>query len=197
MSSEKMTGQEYVEKAMRTANKEVSTVVQRLDNAALGLTEEIGEVLELWDAYREKQLNGRIEEGQKLYAKLIDELGDVNWYLALAFDALEMEFIDHNGGRNLNLFHKLDNSLLRALIRVGKFAGLVKKVQHHGHALGLHKEEMWNYLRQAAILIHRADPNVPRTWSINIAKLAARYEDGFDSEVSQNRYRNEGGDGED
>lgn len=75
-----MTGIEYQELAMRTANNEV-VGYDRLRNAAYGLNGEAGEVIDI--------LKKHEFQGHELdYNKIVDELGDVMWYVALACNAL-------------------------------------------------------------------------------------------------------------
>ena len=72
-----MTGKEYQEKAMRTANPECKDVC----NFALGLTGESGEVADLIKKAK-FQGHGLNREG------VIKELGDVLWYVALGCEII-------------------------------------------------------------------------------------------------------------
>lgn len=78
-----MTGREYQRLAMVTKNNSL-TADQQLDNAAMGLNGEAGEVIDIVKKAR--------FQGHKLdRAKLIDELGDVMWYAALLCEALDTD----------------------------------------------------------------------------------------------------------
>lgn len=75
-----MTINEYQELALRTANiKEKTSMIV---NGALGLTGESGEVADL---VKKWQYQGHILNR----ADVIDELGDVCWYIALITSALD------------------------------------------------------------------------------------------------------------
>lgn len=74
-----MTANEYQKLAMRTINVEQSE--DRLLNAVFGLMGEVGEVT---DMVKKIWWHGHDIEKPKL----LDELGDVLWYVVLATDAL-------------------------------------------------------------------------------------------------------------
>ena len=70
-----MNANEYQRKAMRTATHECYD----LANAALGITGEAGEVADI--------IKKHLYQGHDLYpSEVIDELGDVLWYVALMAD---------------------------------------------------------------------------------------------------------------
>jgi NTP pyrophosphatase (non-canonical NTP hydrolase) len=72
-----MTLEEYQEMAMRTVNPRLNQV-ENLDNAVLGIAGEAGEVAETWKKF--KFHGARLDQTN---LKLLDEAGDVLWYLAL------------------------------------------------------------------------------------------------------------------
>lgn len=83
-----MTGNEYQKLALRTANMkyESEEIISSLDllNGALGLCGESGEVA---DAIKKS-----LFQGHKLNKdKLIEELGDVAWYLAITSAAIGVD----------------------------------------------------------------------------------------------------------
>ena len=76
-----MTINEYQKEALRTASGMNYENHGLLENAALGLCGESGEVADL--------VNKALFQGHKLYREhLAKELGDVAWYLAVAADAI-------------------------------------------------------------------------------------------------------------
>ena len=86
-----MTGLEYQELALRTANNKVKGY-NRLRNAAYGLNGESGEFIDIL-----KKLE--FQEHSLDTDKLIDELGDILWYAALACNAMNttIDFVmEHN-----------------------------------------------------------------------------------------------------
>lgn len=71
----------------------------------------------------------------------------------------------------------------------GEVADLVKKHVGHGHALDADKvkKELGDVLWYVAVLAHRAGFTLETVAEANVAKLRARYPDGFDPERSKNR----------
>ena len=81
-----MTGNEYQKLAMVTLNKDIPQK-DLLLNASMGLCGESGEVIDL--------LKKHIFQGHPLdQEKVIDELGDIAWYLAEAATALNIDLED-------------------------------------------------------------------------------------------------------
>ena len=75
-----MDGLEYQALALRTVNTNV-VGYDRLRNAAYGLNGEAGEFIDI--------LKKHEFQGHELnYVKLIDELGDILWYAAIACNAM-------------------------------------------------------------------------------------------------------------
>lgn len=76
-----MTFKDYQQAVMRTANNDVKTQTSKLLNASLGLNGESGEFA---DAVKKC-----VYQGHELdRAHLVEELGDVMWYVAYSCDAL-------------------------------------------------------------------------------------------------------------
>ena len=74
-----MTGNEYQQAALRTAN--ITKPEDLLLNGALGLCGESGEVADL--------VKKSLFQGHRLhYPKIAEELGDVAWYLAVSAHAI-------------------------------------------------------------------------------------------------------------
>ncbi len=86
-----MTPNEYQKLAMTTINKELSDR-DALINGVMGLCGESGEVIDL--------VKKHISHGHELNReRLIDELGDVAWYIARIADVLGVELediLEHN-----------------------------------------------------------------------------------------------------
>lgn len=76
-----MTGNEYQNLALRTANQ---TGDQLILNGALGLCGEAGEVA---DIIKKVYFQGHMLDKEKI----IEELGDVTWYIAIMAHALETD----------------------------------------------------------------------------------------------------------
>lgn len=75
-----MTLSEYQELAMRTSNKGLSST-QHFMNGILGLAGEVGECCDVVKKHY-------YQDGREVKAKLLDELGDVLWYIAETSTAL-------------------------------------------------------------------------------------------------------------
>lgn len=79
-----MTFNDYQRSVMRTANNDVKAQTSKLLNASLGLNGESGEFA---DAVKKCVYQGHeLDRGH-----LVEELGDVMWYVAYACDALECD----------------------------------------------------------------------------------------------------------
>lgn len=85
-----MTGNEYQKQALRTANSILATDL--INNGALGLCGEAGEVADL--------VKKHLFQGHTLDRdKLIDELSDVCWYIAILAYGLDVpldDILEHN-----------------------------------------------------------------------------------------------------
>lgn len=81
-----MTGNNYQALAMRTKNKNL-TRNEQLRNAAYGLNGEAGEVINL---LKKHEFQGHPLSKERM----IDELGDLLWYIALACDSMNMQIED-------------------------------------------------------------------------------------------------------
>lgn len=86
-----MTMSEYQEMAMRTSNKGL-TSAQHFMNGVLGLAGEAGECCDVVKKHY-------YQDGREVKEKLLDELGDVMWYIAETSKALGYtldEIAEHN-----------------------------------------------------------------------------------------------------
>lgn len=85
-----MTPADYIKKALRTENKGysftgVSGVTPRIEHGVFGVVTEAGELMA--DVKKAKIYGKEVER-----ERLIDEMGDVMWYLALLSDAIGTNF---------------------------------------------------------------------------------------------------------
>lgn len=86
-----MTLNEYQELALRTSRNELSQS-DHLMNGCLGLAGEAGECCDLLK-------KNRFQDGREIKEKMIDELGDVLWYVSEAATALGIwldQIAEHN-----------------------------------------------------------------------------------------------------
>jgi len=80
-----ITGAEYQRHAMRTANAE--TAQELILNGVMGLNGEAGEVI---DIYKKHLFQGHVMDSEKM----VDELSDVLWYLAITAEGLGVTLDD-------------------------------------------------------------------------------------------------------
>lgn len=67
-------------------DEESRNINARFTHGAEGLVTEVGEIQEALDAYE--------QSGEYDYVNLIEEAGDVIWYLAIVIDSLGLKFVD-------------------------------------------------------------------------------------------------------
>ncbi len=86
-----MTPTEYIQKALRTEApyrfEPTGDVTVRIEHAVMGTVTEAGELM---DAVKKAKINGRALDR----VNLVEEVGDVMWYLALLADELGVSFED-------------------------------------------------------------------------------------------------------
>lgn len=88
-----MTGNEYQDLAQRTSNPGLITL-EKLENGVMGLCGESGECVDLL-----KKVLFQGHKFETVYEKLVEELGDVCWYVAETASALGVdleEVMQHN-----------------------------------------------------------------------------------------------------
>lgn len=85
-----MTPDEYIEKALRTESKDyqfegIYGVTPRMEHAIMGIVTEGGELMD--DVKKAKIYHEKIDKKH-----IIEEAGDVMWYLAILADSLGISF---------------------------------------------------------------------------------------------------------
>ena len=135
--------------------------------AALGLIEELGEILDVWS----------IPEGHNNRKK---EAGDVLWYMS---ELCHVLMLDIDAVFNYNNTKYFDYSRFFGNIQkeICKFAGVIKKIERDGITLEK-KEKVADFLRNCFILIwHRMNSDNIDMLTVaqnNIEKLQSRKERG-------------------
>lgn len=186
---------EYQIAAMRTANtsERATTTEQRLCNAALGLSGEAAELLQLtWEIDVTNE-----DLTQEPVNDLIKELGDILWYVAFAANTLGFELDEHILDRPITE-SSIPREATSIAIEAGAIADAVKKHVFHGH--NLDKTVMiWllgNIIRSVDYICRETSTNISDQITIrtvmekNIEKLWKRYPKGFSQEDSINRKDN-------
>ena len=169
----------YVELAIRTESviSSITNIDFRLLHASLGISTEIGELVHNRTYLGDSDL-------QKL--NLIEELGDLNWYIAIACDVLNLDF---NRMIEANISKVLPNNLDVLVIKSSELLDLFKK--------NIYYRKNFDYKRIIMIiedivsalieLIKENDLNLDEILDKNIKKLTARYPNKFDSNKAINR----------
>ena len=166
-----MTLDEYQKAAARTAPMTVTAMVQQA-TFSLGLVCEATEVLEVMG-------------GENVDPELfIKELGDVLWYTAGLCTLFKLSLAD-----TATLEHKTNPNAQELVIKAGKVSDYMKKVIGHGHDMDTARlsDEIGGVLQAIHSLCLAYGISLSDVGKANVAKLKARYPDGFSSEASRNR----------
>lgn len=162
---------DYIPAALAFENKVVPMITcavdpalkwGRLNHAALGLSSEVIEFYQATDAINQAE-----------------EMGDIAWFAALAYDAL--------GRGPIECTERYDKKLIFALC--GEFTSRVKSALYYGKArkdtdVGDWRDVPYRILRQISLM---NEANAIDIFAINIRKLQARYPEKFVAEKAQNR----------
>lgn len=165
-----MTPAEYVELAMRTSAKH-DTPELRFENACLGLIGELGEVAE---HYKKAKFHGKPLDP----VKVLEEIGDLYWYGAQACDAKGLD-ADKIWGWKWRFNYSFHDAVPDSSILTKAVADL-----HILFRSGDDDEE-WAELSLSSlfglcrVLITRLGSTQEAVMEANIAKLRARWPDGF------------------
>lgn len=185
---------EYVHAAMRTAPM-LLPEFESLGVFAMGLSGETGEVVDLL-----KKVVGHGHDLDK--DKLIKELGDVMWYLAVLGHRFQSSAeqitypLDHlyEYSKKYEFEGSGNVKTIRLSLRLDAYAGRVSNAVDHLIAGFVDPNEKipvksligicWRYV---ALIAHRYEISLSEVATRNYQKLLARYPNGFNSEDSKNR----------
>lgn len=165
-----MTYVEFVKKVESTSWHQPN---ERLLHAAMGLCTEVGELFEL--------------ESEE---HMVEEIGDVFWYLALAHDALGLDFdtseIEYDftdweprGETPLDTFTIYSTELL----------DMVKKQVFYGREIDVKKAELTLFTLKMALCfgLESEGFKVADVLQANVNKLTTRYPEKFTEDAANNR----------
>jgi len=163
---------EYQANALRTANPTADKTL-RLAVAGMGLAGEAAEVLEL--------VCNEIDDGDKL----TKEFGDLAWYVAETATIIEVSLGDLPKPTLMFPATTLIGAV-DLMVRAGKLTDYLKKVVGHGHAVDVARVStgLAEVLVALTHLTERAGLDFASVLDQNVAKLKARYPEGFSSEKS-------------
>ena len=178
----------YQESAQRTSS--TKTNEEKILNARLGLMGETGELADLLKKY--KFQSGDNPELPR--EKIVEEIGDVCWYIAEAFTGIGQDMqkaVDMEWEKAINAswyeksmcdliftVHHVVDGIMGYLDQPFPYASVLMLVQ---------------LMRLLDILASICRSSLTEVLEANIAKLKKRYPDGFDAERSINREKYEGG----
>lgn len=164
-----MTPTEYQRRSLRTVNPELSPR-ERLLEAALGIC-------------------GEAEEIQYAYpVDRIKEIGDLCWYYAQIVDVLHLDPETLWANKRPTLAQVPFGQQAGGLVRAsGRLANVVQKHVFQGHEQAIIMPAIREIPAQVADLAGRMGYTMPEIWAANIAKLEARYPNGFTVQASRER----------
>ncbi len=165
-----MTYVEFVKKVESTSWHQPN---ERLLHAAMGLCTEVGELFEL-------------ESEQHL----IEEMGDIFWYLALAHDALGLDFNATVIEQDLSDWEPRGETPLDSFtIYSTDLLDMVKKQVFYGRPIDIQKAEMTLFSLKVAMTVGLENEgfSVADILDANVAKLSKRYAEKFSEDAANNR----------
>lgn len=179
---------QYHELAMRTSPRDGH---DKVDNGMLGL---LGETGELVDILKKMKYQSTPEADWPREA-IIDELGDVLWYLEEMADGIgtSMEQMTGLSFEDLDVISReaCRPTVEKAILSLSSGAHEVRKSIQRKDRKG-RNIQMKNMLRRAAYLAQMPQVPMERVARRNIEKLMRRYPQGFDAAISMARYKREG-----
>lgn len=180
---------DYQRLAQRTSNAEHDRVL----NGAMGLVGETGEIVDLVKKWRfQSGENAELPE-----AKLIEECGDVLWYCAELAQGMNLELFSlYREGEYLmaqdgTAFSQVVEpwaqlSIEEAVLSMSALASSIGAPENDDiHIIAGVLLALMTAIDQ--FLIKHCNSSIKQAMEYNIAKLRARYPDGFDAERSLHR----------
>jgi NTP pyrophosphatase (non-canonical NTP hydrolase) len=173
--------EDYVQLAIRTESPIAqipSTLNMRVFHASLGICTEVGELFS----------NLNIEDEDLHAINLVEELGDLCWYLALACDALKLDFKGHITRIDLPIYEYecvIDNLVIES----SNLLDLFKKSIFYRKEFNLTIacKTILTIIDLVVSIADENDLNISNILERNIAKLSARYPDRFTEYYAINR----------
>lgn len=195
---------DYQALAIRTA-KELGTPLADLEHAGIGFVTEIGEfaseVKRL--AIYQKELTPEMQ------AHMLEEIGDICWYIALSSRALNVELHvgvhrtqhvlvedadEYQGAVSVHAASHSMMSLVRSMARdAGGYMSVIDSMRMDGrmHASYSDRQALLNYsmwlLQHCATALTMMDASLGAVMENNIAKLQARYPEKYSDAAAEAR----------
>lgn len=175
----------YRAAAMRTSPDDGH---DKIDNGALGLIGESGELVDVIKKYKYQSGADPIFPAQKV----ADELGDVLWYITELCDGLNWKLYDLCGAD----FKGLDTQKLRFTNRRATPESAILSLHLRATEVyrAIHRSEWGSVRKKLAQMMYCATHiarmsgyTLEKIAEANIRKLRKRYPNGFDAEISRSR----------
>ena len=177
---------EYQTKAQRTS----PAGHDRIDNALLGLIGETGEIVDIYKKWKYQSVPGT----QLPREKVLEELGDVLWYLAELAAGMNLMFSEIARGGFVDYDDKVrrrsnrKQDLRRVVLGISAQAA---EIREHADRKRFDRVEASTrkMIAGMATLAYMCGSTLQDTAAENIKKLENRYPAGFDAMISMSRYR--------
>ena len=162
----------------------------RMDNGVLGLIGETGEVVDLYKKYRYQSLPG----AELPKARIIDELGDVLWYIAELSQGMgknmkeilmgDFDHFNRMGKRHARYTKNERSMIIGMSVAAGSLAEHAEKC-----SFPMMERRARKIMECAGYLAQICGSDLQGVAEKNIEKLKKRYPKGFDAAISEARYR--------
>jgi hypothetical protein len=152
----------------------------QLSNFALGIVGEFGEITEILEV---------LTSDQKEIDRVIDEAGDVFWYVSNLATYLDLDFRELFPTGNVRRV-TIGTAIQKGFQHTAKIADSIKKTIAQGHELNregitANLKGLMDYLNSILVIYYAVHPQ--EVCAYNHKKLLKRYPDGFEAEKSVNR----------
>ncbi|MBO5671491.1 MAG: nucleoside triphosphate pyrophosphohydrolase family protein [Clostridia bacterium] len=176
-----MTFEQYQSAAQRTSPHGHD----KLMNGILGLIGETGEIIDL---IKKQRYQGMPEE--KAQQRIVEELGDVMWYVAEACAGIGKSIADLDAsaqGRELSR-HRLEACAVNLILAACNAFDAVRRLEVQDFAPLIAFPRLCDIWLWVLTVCDRIGADVIAVMQDNINKLKRRYPDGFSAERSNERY---------
>jgi NTP pyrophosphatase (non-canonical NTP hydrolase) len=187
---------EYVPLAVRT--EKVLPTMNRLVHGCMGLITEIGEVT---TELKRMAIYGKPLDAERK-ANLLEEVGDVMWYIAIILDALGADLTYMDLAPKMDMPDEQEGKYESLALVLGMHCGMVcYTTQSFIVENTVDNEQIPHYLASLAMLINAVyvlalfcDSTLEQAMEDNIAKLRVRFPNAYTNEAAEARADKNGAD---
>lgn len=187
---------EYIPLALRT--EKPLPRMQRLEHGCLGLITEVGEITT--ELKRIAIYEKPLDEQRK--AHILEEIGDVMWYVAILLDAMETPANIFEGALAVSLVMYKQEPVGQIALVLGAYSGKVcntvmdimiaKRIGDHHYSLTM--DSLAIVVTELVVLAKKCDATLELAMEANISKLSQRYPDKYSNEAAEGRADKAGAD---